>query len=157
MSFWMVVMLSFHALSFRQFAIDYAGTGSRGELDGAREVTEMTRNGMSLAPIIGDKHRWRSLTIEQSPAWSQATVNSLDGKRTLWRFIIKDQILELRSMTFDDDLSKTELKGTLHLTRLSPKYLNIKSVVEGATIETKRLYKVPRFFKLLSKPIHLID
>ena len=157
MSTWMVVMLSFHALSFRQFAIDYVGHEARGELDGTWEVIEMSRDGVNLPPVIGDAHRWRSLSLEQSPVWSQVTAHSLDGKRVRWRLITKEKTLELRSMTFDDDLSKTELKGTLYFTRPSPKHLNIKGDVEDSHIEAKLLYRSPKSFKLLSQPIHLID
>ena len=156
MSIWMVTMLSFHATSFRQFAIDYAVTGPRGDLDGTWEVIEMSQDGEVLPPLVGDHKRWRSLTLEQSPAWSQATANILSGERISWRLVTHEKSIELRSMTFDDDLSKTELKGTLHFTRPSPNHLHLQGEVEGVKIEAKLLYRAPKSFRLLSKPIQFI-
>ena len=82
--------------------------------------------------------------------------NILNGEHISWRLVTHDKLIELRSMTFDDDLSKTELKGTLHFTRPSSKHLHIKGKVEGVNIEAKLLHRTPKSFRLLSKPIQFI-
>ena len=110
----------------------------------------MSRDGAQLPSLIGDPRRWRSLSLDQRPKWTEATVSSLDGKTARWRFIVRDELIEFREMTFDDDPSKAELKGSLRFQVSKGQLMQLKGSLEGSQIDATLKLKPQESFKLLS-------
>jgi hypothetical protein len=157
---WVGITLPLMVLEISQLGASFGPNATKGEYEGTWEVREFRRDGVELPPLVTDGVRWRYFTVIDRPEWQQVTVQPMKGASGQWLLQTKaGGVFELRPMTTaaGEDASKVAPAGTLTVTRLGEKSLQIQGDLAGARVEAVCDRIEARDFLLLSRGFHWVN
>ena len=156
MMMWCVANLWNQGTEFHQFAHDYGELGPKGKLEGTWSVSSMSKDGKVVSPLVGSQERWRSISFQHRPKWTESTIAKLDSSHSSYRFMITGDQLLIKEMSFDDDLGKVKLVGQFTY-KISPdKVMSLEGEMTGSKLQLTLKHTPRASFPLLNGFVGLV-